>query len=233
MSSAMRRTISIFIICCLFMGVFWSQELVEDYKRKGDFIETFVFIPGEAIGGIVLAGFKSIAVDILWIMLDELFHKGHWFKTLPIFHSITYLQPRFIHNWSLGGWHMSFNISHEEKDIEKEREWIIRGIEFMKRGIKYNPDRYVLYFETAFTFYQKAKKFDNTNAFYDEAIRFMRKATRYEHPDYVDRMIAHIFRYKGDWESSCKEWKRIISIRPDDHIARRHLIEAEEKLGYR
>ena len=70
---------------------------------------------------------------------------------------------------------------------------------------------------------------------YDEGIRYFRGAVRYEHPSYIDRLIAHAYRKKGDIESEYKEWQHCLTIFTDDQyhidIVEKHLEAAKEKLG--
>lgn len=176
-------------------------------------------MPGDMVSGIVLGGFRGIAADILWLRTDMYFHMGQWYKILPIYRTITFLQPHFIQAWSVAGWHMAYNIYHEAKDEDKPK-WLEAGLNFLKEGIDNNPHRYELYFETGWTYFHKAKN-------YDEAIKYFRRAIRFEHPDYIDRMIAHAFLKKGDVKGSYEEWKRIVKRYPEDCLAKDWLKKVE------
>jgi tetratricopeptide (TPR) repeat protein len=69
---------------------------------------------------------------------------------------------------------------------------------------------------------------------YDEAIRYFRGAARYKHPSYIDRLIAHAYRKKGDIEAEYKQWQHCLTIFQNDSyhidITDKHLRKAQEKL---
>ena len=70
---------------------------------------------------------------------------------------------------------------------------------------------------------------------YDEGIKYFRKAARFRnHPDYIDRLIAHAYRQKGDIQSEYEEWVKLQNVLPDheshQRLVRDHLIKAKEKL---
>ena len=78
--------------------------------------------------------------------------------------------------------------------------------------------------------------FANTDSiyFYAEGIRYFRGATRFKHPSYIDRLVAHAYRKMGDTESEYEEWKRCLTVFTDDEyhidIVKKHLKRAERKL---
>ena len=211
------------LIALLIFSVFYSQEKVKVQLREEEFFYSAQIHPGQALGGIVLAGFKGLAVDLIWINLDENFHSGRWHRVLPMFYTVSRLQPHFIQNWALGAWHMAFNVSHEAQSIEKKREWIWTGIRFVKEGLSYNRDRYDLYFETGWIYYQKAKLFDDPWLMHEKAIIFFKRALSHKSPEYVPRLIGHIYRKAGRWEEAIRVFENILTRRPHDHIAKRVL----------
>jgi tetratricopeptide (TPR) repeat protein len=198
------------------------QMNINRIRLEEGLVERLVLVPGDMVSGIVLGGFRGIAADILWLRTDMYFHMGQWYKILPIYRTITFLQPHFIQAWSVAGWHMAYNIYHEAKEEDKPR-WLEAGINFLKEGIAHNPNRYELYFETGWTYFHKAEN-------YDEAIKYFRRAIRFSHPDYIDRMIAHAFLKKGDLEAAYTEWKRIVRLYPEDKISRDWFKKVEEML---
>ncbi|MDD5681040.1 MAG: hypothetical protein PHI59_07345, partial [Candidatus Omnitrophica bacterium] len=111
-------------------------------------------------------------------------------------------------------------VAHKDKYIEE-------GIRFMKEGIARNRDVYDLWFNMGWIYYHKLQN-------YDEGIRYFRLATRQKHPSYIDRLIAHAYRKKGDIESEYKQWQYCLTIFTDDKyhidISKEHLEKAKEKL---
>ncbi len=111
------------------------------------------------------------------------------------------------------------------KDPEMKKYFLESGINFLKDGILANPNKYQLYFELGWTYFHKAED-------YDAAIRYFRRATKFEHPHYIDRLIAHAYRKKGDIAAEYQEWQRCLTLFQDDsqHQERsRHFLEEVRK----
>ncbi len=214
--------IFVFIIALSFALILPLQMRINEARLREGLVERIVLLPGDMVSGVILGGFRGIAADILWLRCDMYFHKGQWYKILPLYRTITFLQPHFIQAWSIAGWHMAYNIYHEAKVADKEK-WLEAGLNFLKEGIINNPHRYELYFETGWTYFHKAEN-------YEEAIKYFRRAIRFPHPDYIDRMIAHAFLKKGDVRGAYEEWKRIVSMHPEDRLSIDHFKKVEAML---
>ncbi len=91
--------------------------------------------------------------------------------------------------------------------------WYKNGISFLKKGISYNPDRYDLYFELGWTYYHKGKDYPN-------AVRYLEKATKFPHPEYVDDVLAHAYEKNGQIHLAIKQWEKLIGT-SFDSIAKR------------
>jgi tetratricopeptide (TPR) repeat protein len=209
----MRGSYNLIFIALISLGIIVPLQInINELRLKEGLVERLVLLPGDMVSSVILGGFRGVAADILWLRSDMYFHMGQWYKVLPIYRTITYLQPHFIQVWSVAGWHMAYNIYHEAKDEDKPK-WLEGGLNFLKEGITQNPHRYELYFETGWTYFHKAQN-------YDEAIKYFRRCISFEHPDYIDRMIAHAFLKKGDIESAYREWQRIVALHPEDRLSR-------------
>ncbi len=99
--------------------------------------------------------------------------------------------------------------------------WYTQGIEFDKKGVAYNPDRYDLYFETGWTYYHKGKDYKN-------AVRYLEKAVKFPHPDYVDDCLAHAYEKNGQVDMAMKQWKKLLNTNFKD-IAKRAIKELKTK----
>jgi len=99
--------------------------------------------------------------------------------------------------------------------------WYTQGTEFDKKGVAYNPDRYDLYFETGWTYYHKGKDYKN-------AVRYLEKAVKFPHPDYVDDVLAHAYEKNGQMDMAMKEWEKLLNTGFKD-IAERALQELKTK----
>jgi tetratricopeptide (TPR) repeat protein len=213
----------VFAAALIFGLILPLQMNLTERRLSVELEERLVLLPGDMVSSVILAGFRGVAADILWLRTDMYFHMGQWYKVLPLYRTITFLQPHFIQAWSVAGWHMAYNIYHEAKSEEEKKDWLEAGLNFLKEGITYNPGRYELYFETGWTYFHKARD-------YDEAIKYFRRAIRFPHPDYIDRMIAHAFFKKGDIQSAYQEWQRIVKLSPKDNLARDGLKKVEAEL---
>ncbi|MBI1871344.1 MAG: hypothetical protein HYS07_09150 [Chlamydiae bacterium] len=204
------------------------QNHVENRRINVEGLKThFLFQVGEAVNGILAGGFRGIAADLLWVRLDEYSHHGQWYKLLPLFKAVTFLQPQFITAWSVGGWHMAFNLYFYSKtDLEKKR-WLEEGLKFLKSGLMQNSNRYELYFELGWTYFYKAKDYPN-------AIRYLRHGIKYEHPQFVEHLLAHAYEKNGELKEALNVWKDI-QQRPTrnqvlDSVVNRFIHELGEKL---
>lgn len=193
---------SIAVIILLFLLLSPLQDKIDLQRKQMGFEQRLLLMPGQVAGSLVLGGFKGLAADLLWLQVEELFHSGQSHKMLPILRSVTFLQPKFITPWAVGGWHLSYNISVMEKDPKEKEAWIQAGIDFLKEGISYNPERYDLYFELGWTFFHKVKN-------YPEAVRYLEIARKFPRPDYVDDVLAHAYEKNGQIDLAIKTWKEI------------------------
>lgn len=191
-----------FVILVLFVGIHVIQIQI-DYRKKLENLESaLVLMPGQMAGSLVLGGFKGLAADLLWLQMESYWHSGQHYKILPLLEAIAWLQPSYILVWTIGGWHMAYNIYAEVKTEEEKRYWYDQGIKFLKKGLTYpfNANKYDIYFELGWTYYHKGKDYPN-------AVKYLEKATKYPHPDYVDDVLAHAYEKNGEIEKAIKQWE--------------------------
>ncbi len=218
------------IIGGCFIAILVLQASINYSCVTEDIQESMIIMPGEFVTNFVIGGFRGIAVDLMWLEIDEFWHSGKWFNIIPLIRAITWMQPHFLEAWELGAWHLAYNCyayADSAGDPNKER-YIDESIRFLKQGVARNRDVYDLWFNLGWIYYNKLKN-------YDEGIRCFRMAIRMKHPGYIDRMIAHGYRKKGDIESEYKEWQRCLTVFTDDKyhmdIVKQHLDEAKKKLA--
>lgn len=181
----MTQKVMLFEIAVLFLILgFIIQNGLAFEKLQLGLSNDVALWPGEFMTGFIALGFKPVAADLLWLKADEFWHRGLTHRILPIFKTIALMEPKFILAWSLGAWHLSYNLSAEAKTDQEAQALIVQGIKFLKEGLARNPDRYDLYFELGWIYFDKLKD-------YETAIKYFRGATRYPHPEYIDRLIVH------------------------------------------
>jgi len=222
------KTISAVVITLMLISfILPLQEHITYLQIKYDLREDFVMMPGEFAIAFLISGFRGLAADLLWLKIDEFWHEGKWYNMPAVLRAVTWIQKDFISAWSLAAWHLAYNLSSYEEDEAKKQLYVNQGLGLLKEGMMKNPDRYELYFELGWLYYDKVKN-------YDEAIKYFRRATRFTHPSYIDRLIAHAYAKKNDLENAKKEWERCLGVFQDDiyHIglAKKNLKKIDEQL---
>ena len=128
----MKKPVFVLFLSLLLTIQVLLQIKIGEKRTEEALSSRFIFQPAEVLNGIIVGGFKGLAADLLWLRIDEYSHSGQWYKLLPIFKIVTFLQPKFIMAWSVGGWHMSFNMYHYAKSKKEKDEWLKEGIKFLK-----------------------------------------------------------------------------------------------------
>ena len=202
MTKKRYQNTSVAAVILLFLLLSPLQDKIDLQRKQMGFEQRLLLMPGQVAGSLVLGGFKGLAADLLWLQVEDLFHSGQSFKMLPLLKSVTFLQPKFITPWAVGGWHLSYNISVMTEDPKEKEAWIQAGIDFLKEGITYNPERYDLYFELGWTFYHKVKN-------YAEAVKYLELACKFPGPDYLPNVLAHAYEKNGRIDQAIETWKEI------------------------
>ncbi len=83
-------------------------------------------------------GLRGIAVSLLWNKANEFKKKEDWTNFKATLEQLAKLQPYFISFWKYQAWNLTYNVSVELDDVRDRFSYVIRGIEFLKDGIKYN-----------------------------------------------------------------------------------------------
>lgn len=225
-----------FIFCAMLSGSITRERIEKGYVSKLPQM-TPVDVPlNQFFGAAIMAGFRGIVADLLWLECDHLWHGGEWHKLLPYYYFITRLQPKFVTVWVIGGWHMAYNISSRvaldktltkaERELESAR-WVGRGIEFLKEGLRHNADRYEIYFELGWDYYFKLKD-------YREAVSYLEQAVRFPHPPWVERVLAHAYEKCGRFRDAYAIWQAIDrDAGGKDGPAKRKLDELGALMSYR
>lgn len=205
-SGILVPVVSIFVSLYLILaGIVMEDNILhsEMWTKKG--IYSPVFDAKKVLSvffqNILAPGVRQIMADMLMIKTHDAWEAGRWYRIPEYLEMVTTLQPEWVEGWSMGAWHMAYNVTYEvlqstflSPDAQKEeyRWWIERATLFLKRGISFNYDKYNLYFDLGWTYYHKIKN-------YDQAIRYYQKAVRFPvHPDYIERLIAYSYEKKGD-----------------------------------
>ena len=200
------------LILILLLGVYVTSGRIDASRDKAGIGERWVVLEGR-FAGPTLLGFADVVADGLWLVANEYFWNKEYLKLVPLFRSITWLDPHYILVYRIGGWHFAYNLRHVvDCSEEKALEFVNAGIEFLKEGIANNPNKYDLYFELGFLYFEKVRNYKLASEYFAGAVKL-------EHPAYVNRMLAHSYQRSGQLEKSLEEWGRIVETRPEDKTA--------------
>jgi hypothetical protein len=204
--------------------------------------------PGEAAIGLLLAGFRGLAANMLWFRITVLFQQGRVTEEIPLFQAISLLQPRFRATWAFGAWHMAYNVSayfferedlsDEEVDDRRYRCFKIAE-DFLRKGINYNYYHYDLHWDLGFSIlYYKQYKLCKEKGWPEEgealraALKEMKVASLFQpplavNPAYVGRIIAIVMKEGGMLDDAYKMWYRLKNWPREDQNMR--LVEKHMK----
>jgi len=121
-----------------------TQSAIPDQARP-DLLTNVLFSVG-----------RALAVDYLWIGLQNLQQEGRYFDANQRAEWICQLQPHFSSVWVFQAWNMSYNISVAMNNGEDRWRWVKNGYELLRdRGIPLNKKSVALYQQLAWIFFHK------------------------------------------------------------------------------
>ena len=110
-------------------------------------------------------GMRGVAANILWEKANDYKMKKDWTNLGATLNQITKVQPNFINVWSNQAWNLSYNVSVEFDDYRQRYRWVIKGIDFLKEGIRYNERQPRLLWDLGWMISQKIGKADESKQF--------------------------------------------------------------------
>ena len=110
-------------------------------------------------------GLRGVAVQVLWEQSNTYKMKKDWTNLDATLRKIIHLEPHFSKVWYFQGWNLSYNVSVEFDDFRERYRWVIRGIDFLKQGIRYNRNDALLYRDVGWFISQKIGRADESKQF--------------------------------------------------------------------
>jgi hypothetical protein len=166
---------------------------------------------GMAIG--LLAGFRGVVADFLWIQGHTFWEKKEWLRQYRNIQLVTALQPQAVMFWDTGAWHFAWNVGYavsvdpsnatKAVGLKRQREWWDHGKSLLERGIENVPNRYELYFALGWLYMQKYN--DPCRASEQLAIASSYK----EAPSYISRLHARMMEQCGFLREAYDDWVRM------------------------
>lgn len=180
----------------------------------------------------LLAGFRGVVADFLWIQSHSDWEKKQWFQQYNKMQMVTLLQPQSVLFWDAGAWHMAWNIGYAERTdtnnatlaqgIKRELVWHERARQFLLRGLENLPNRYELYFKLGWLYDQKFKNPCLAAEQYAKAASFT------DAPAYIARMHCRKLAECGKYSEAYQCWKQLLLQDPrHQNPSARRILERE------
>ena len=198
---------------------------------------------GQGMAIALLAGFRGIVADFLWIQSHGYWEKKQWLQQYRDMEVVTTLQPQSILFWDEGAWHMAWNIGYavsvdpanrtKAEGVKRMRVWHERAREFLERGIENVPNRHDLYFKIGWLYLHKLVYDcgDDTaceHKRYCEAAEYFRKASAFPTaPSFIPRTYARALEKCGDVGSAYQLWVKMWNESPAADSTPRNIIARE------
>jgi hypothetical protein len=87
---------------------------------------------------LVTLGMRGVAANVLWTKSTEYHKKKDWTNLAATLKQLAKLQPNFVSVWEYQAWNIAFNVSVEFDDYRQRYRWVIKGLDYLKEGMKYN-----------------------------------------------------------------------------------------------
>ena len=159
--------------------------------------------------------------DLLYLSIDELWHKGEYSDVFAVFRVITSVNPGDVEAWASGGWLLINGIAPLFKE-ERREEIVEYGIRFLKEGIEKNPDDSRLYRELAWFFF--------TRSLWDKSLEYLKKAEKGESDFKVGHLKAHVYMKKGMKREAIEEWEKVKELYPGSReVAERFIMQLRQE----
>lgn len=166
-------------------------------------------------------GIREGIIDLLYLSVDEFWHRGDYKSVFPVLRLITKIAPGELEAWAMGGWFLVNAVAPSLSGEEKKRVTEY-AVEFMNAGINANPENSRMYWELANYYYR--------TGFYDRALTYLEKGEQYPHTFHLVHLKAHIYQKKGMNREAVKEWEKMREKFPEmKGVAERFLKELKEE----
>ncbi|MCX7992555.1 MAG: tetratricopeptide repeat protein [Fimbriimonadales bacterium] len=144
-------------------------------------------------------------------LADEYWHDGRHYKTMALMFVLIEYDPYDVENISGLAWLLD---GYGET---------ARAIQVYQRGIRLNPNRYDIYYDLGFAYYNKRQ--------YEQALPYLEKAIGFANvPQYVWKTLAHCYERLGHLEKSLRAWEKAKELDPSDGAVEPNMQRVRKKL---
>lgn len=142
-----------------------------------------------------LGGLRSLVAAFLSVNSYSYFEVRDWINLENRYRQIISLAPHNTYYWDMGAWHLAYNASAdsaENKSLRlterqiRAKNYIEKGKNFLRQGIKLNPKEWVLYARLGNLLSDPGKRPE-----YEEAAKIYQQAVHLGAPQYYERSILY------------------------------------------
>lgn len=154
---------------------------------------------GQTSAVVALGGLRTLVATFLHLRAFDYFTQQRWGDVDETFQLIVDLAPRTRYYWETGSWHQAYNAAayylydSDLPPLRQREAWrssILRGRQFLERGIRNNPGAWTLYANLGFLL-SDANKFQ---AFGDVGQSFSDAADAYHKAAQTGQALAYVER---------------------------------------
>lgn len=154
---------------------------------------------GQTSAAVALGGLRTLVATFLNLRAFDYFTEQRWSDVDETYQLIVDLAPRTRYYWEIGSWHQAYNAAayylydSELPPLRQREAWraaILRGRQFLERGIRNMPDEWTLHANLAFLL-SDSNKFQ---AFGDVGKSFSEAADAYQKAAETGQALAYVVR---------------------------------------
>jgi hypothetical protein len=154
---------------------------------------------GQTSAAVALGGLRTLVATFLHLRAFDAFTEQRWTDVDETFQLIVDLAPRTAYYWEVGSWHQAYNAAayylydSELPPLRSREAWraaILRGRNFLERGIRNNPNQWTLHANLGFLL-SDSNKFQ---AFGDVGESFSAAADAYQKAAETGESLAYVVR---------------------------------------
>jgi hypothetical protein len=93
---------------------------------------------------LAMFGFRGIAANLLGLKAIDYQRTKDWSNLSATLNQIIKIQPNFLKVWDHQAWNLSYNCSAEFDGYKDRYSWVVKGLDFLKKGIEYNENEPLL-----------------------------------------------------------------------------------------
>jgi len=187
------RNLLLIVGCAVMLSMGWTQAQ-----------------PPEAVQR-KLTALRQLTEFRLVQLADEYWHEGLHYKTMALMFVLLEYDPRDVENISGLAWLLD---GYGET---------ARAIQVYQRGIRLNPNRYDLYYDLGFAYFNKRQ--------YEQALPYLEKAVQFANaPAFVWKTLAHCYERLERYQQSLQAWEKAKQLDPSDGAVDPNMQRVRQKL---